>query len=169
MSVVNVGPLIVNAEATYRCVSGVVIEVRGADLRDLAPGCEFLRSNVVPLLAAVARLPDQSVISTGPERVDILERRGERINYSALFGRSFGDESAHAGRCSGILAGEIGTDGLPGISAVDGFEKHVAGVVKSVGIERREHGGRGAVGAVLCTAQRDGRNVLHLAGGPVKL
>ena len=36
-------------------------------------------------------------------------------------------------------------------------------------IDGREHRGLGAVGAVFETAKRDGSDVLHLAGGPVKL
>ena len=70
---VNVGLLVVDAEAAHGGVGGVVIEVRGADLRDFAPGRQFFGSNVIPLLAAVASLPDQAVVGARPERVDVLE------------------------------------------------------------------------------------------------
>ena len=82
---------------------------------------------------------------------------------------SLGIEFAHAGWNAGILAREIVADGLPGISAVSSFEEHVAGEIKRVRIEGREHGRLGAVGAVFRIAQRDRSDVLHLAGGPVKL
>src|SRR5208282_127616 len=82
---------------------------------------------------------------------------------------AFGDEAAYAGGNSRILAGEIGTDGLPRVSPVGSFEKHIAGEIKHVRVDRREHRGLGAIGTVFGTTKRNGRNVLNLAGGPVKL
>src|ERR1700685_42622 len=113
--------LVVDAEAAHGRVGGIVIEMRGIDLRDLAPRREFLWSDVVPLVAAVARPPDQAIVCAGPECVDVFERRRERVNYTTLLFRIFRNEIAYAGWNSGILAREIIADGLPGISAVGCF------------------------------------------------
>ena len=45
----------------------------------------------------------------------------------------------------------------------------LAGEIKDVRIDRREHQRLGAVGAVLGVAQRNRRDVLHLAGRPMEL
>src|SRR5271169_6069439 len=85
------------------------------------------------------------------------------------FSRHLGSELAHAIWDSGILTREIFADGLAGVAAVGGFEEHVACEVERVRVKGREQGGFAAVGAVFLAAQRDGRYVLHLSGGPVNL
>src|SRR4029077_384779 len=169
VSAVNVRMVVVNTEAAHRSVGGFVIEMRGADLRDLAPRGQIFRSDVAPFFAAIASQPDEAVVGASPKRVDALERRSKSVDDTALLFGAFGDEVAYAGWNSRIFASEIGTDGLPGISAVGSLEQHVAGEIESVGVERREHQRLGAVGAVFRAAKRNGRYVLHLAGRPVKL
>ena len=99
----------------------------------------------------------------------VLEGWREGIDHAALFFGALGNERSDAGGDAGVLARQVVADGLPGISAVGGFEEHVARVIKDVRIHGREHQRLGAVGAVLGVAQRNRRDVLHLASGPVKL
>ena len=136
MSAVDVRLLVVDAEAAHGRVGRVVVEVRGADLRDLAPRSKLRGSDVVPLLAAVACQPDKAIVGASPECVDVLKRRSKRIHNSPLFIRAFGNEAIHAGWNSGILACEIVADDLPGVSAVGSFKEHVAGEIQSVRVER---------------------------------
>ena len=161
--------VVVDAETAHGRVGGVIVEMRGADLCNLAPGRQVFGSNVVPFLAAVASLPDQAIVGSSPKRINVLERWGESIDDSPLFLRTFRNQTAHAGWNAGTFTSQIVADGLPRISAVGSFEEHVAGEVKHVRIERREHGGLGAVRAIFRITKRDRGNVLHLAGGPVKL
>ena len=63
---------LIETHAADRRVRAVRVEVRGFNLRDLAPGDQAGRRNVAPVLAAVARDPDQAVIGAGPQQVVIL-------------------------------------------------------------------------------------------------
>jgi hypothetical protein len=89
VSAVNVGA-VVDAEAAHGGVGGVVVEVRGADLRDLAPGREFRGVMSFQFLPPSRVMPDQAVVGAGPERIDVLERRRERVDDAALFVGAFG-------------------------------------------------------------------------------
>ena len=86
-----------------------------------------------------------------------------------MFVGSIGNKRSHAGWHARILAREIGTDGLPGVSAIGGLKENVGCVIEDVRIHGREHQRLGAVGAELGAAQRNRRDILYLAGGPVEL
>src|SRR5580704_19716068 len=99
--------------------------MRSLDLRDLAPCSQFRRRNVVPILSPIARHPDQAVVGSCPQSIDIVKRWSQGIDHAALFPRLriLGGKRTNARGNSRILAGEIRADGLPGISAVRGLEQ----------------------------------------------
>src|SRR5208337_639234 len=118
------------AEPAHGRISGFFIKVRSGNLGDLAPGSEIFGSDVGPVLAAVARDPDQTVVGAGPQRRDGFERWRKRVNDSALFFRVFGNESANTRRRARVFSRQILADRLPGTSAVGGFEKHIGRVIE---------------------------------------
>src|SRR4029077_2521848 len=150
-------------------VHRVVVEARGIELRDFAPGCELGRSNVLPIFPAVASDPDQAIVRSGPESVDGPKRGRERIDDAARLVRLgiFLGKFSQAGRDAGVRAREVGTDDLPILPAVDGLEEEVGGVVERVRIDGREHGWLCAVGAEFFSLDGNRRDVLNLAGVPV--
>jgi hypothetical protein len=77
---IEVGVLIVDAEAADGDVSRLVVEVRGGQLANLAPGLQAGRGDVLPVLAVVAGGPDEAVVGAGPEGVDVLVGGGEGVN-----------------------------------------------------------------------------------------
>ena len=76
---------------------------------------------------------------------------------------SFAGVSPTLGGNAGMFAREIGTDGLPGIAAVGGFEKNIRRVVEDVRIDRRKNDRLRAIGAVLGIGGGNGSDILHLA------
>ena len=142
----------------------MLVEVRGRNLRYLAPGGEFFGRDVAPILSPIACNPHLAIVRARPQRVHGLKRWGERINNAAQFVGAFGNERAHAGGHAGVLPRQVRTHGLPGIAPVDGLEKHVAREIQHVRVHRGEHQRLGAIGAVFRVAQRNRRNVLHFAG-----
>src|SRR5579859_7409523 len=111
--------------------------MRGADLSDLAPVGQFMRSNVLPIFAAVFGSPHLTVIGPGPDRVHIVKCGRNRVNRAALL-PCFWIQTcliAYAGGNSRMLAGEVRTDCAPGTSPVPGFKKHIGGVVQKTRID----------------------------------
>src|SRR5579872_22866 len=164
---IDVGAQVVDAEAADRRIGGLVVKMRRLQLRDLAPGRKLRRRHVAPVLAAVAGHPDKPVVRARPNGIYVLERGSQSVNGSSLVACLGVYQLAHAGGCAGVLAAQVGTDDLPGISAVLGFEQHVGGVIHGVRVQRREHYRLGALGAVLAAAQRNGCDILHLSRAPV--
>ena len=68
---IDVWVKIVEAETTDRGLDPVGIEVRRVELGDFAPGGEAGRRNFSPILAAIAREPDEAVVSAGPDEIGI--------------------------------------------------------------------------------------------------
>ena len=87
---IDVGLEIVQAEAIDGGVDGVVVEVRGVELRHLAPGRHGGRRDVLPGLAAVAREVDQAIVGAGPDDVDVEARGRDGIDDAAAGGLLFG-------------------------------------------------------------------------------
>ena len=129
---------IVNAESAHGSICGFIVEMRSRKLRDLAPRSDFRRSAVFPVRAAIACNPEETVVGARPNRVHIFEGRRERVDHAANFVgvgilRGFVAE-ARGNRA--MLAREIGTDGLPGLSAVRGLIKKIGGGIEHVRIDR---------------------------------
>ena len=82
---IDVRVQIVEAETIDCGVHAVGIEVRSVQLRDFTPGGEVGRRNFAPVLAAVAREPDEAVVGAGPDDVGVERRGREGINYAAMF------------------------------------------------------------------------------------
>src|SRR5579864_4427278 len=61
-----------SADTDIRCV---LVKMRGADLRDFAPGRKRRRRDVLPILAGVTGDPDFPVVGSGPDRSRVMERR----------------------------------------------------------------------------------------------
>ena len=90
-------------------VGRIIIEMRCADLRYLAPRGQFFRSDVVPFFTAIASQPDEAVVGASPKRVHALERRRESVDDTALLVGAFGGES-----CSTLA----GIPGFPRVRSV---------------------------------------------------
>src|SRR5215467_4282240 len=160
---------IVSAKTAHRDAGGVRIKMRRADLCDFAPGGQFRWSDVFPILSAVARDPDEAIISSGPDRIHIFKRWRQRVDCSALFSglRIQSHLIPHAGGHSRSFACEIWADRLPGMTAVAGGKQYVSRVVKQMRIKRRKHDRLGTVSAIFA-ANRNWRYVLGLPGAPMK-
>src|SRR5437016_565123 len=115
---------VIDAETAHRCICGVVVEAGRSQLGDLAPARAFFRSDVTPVLPAVARDPDHAVVGPSPDGIDALARECERIDGASLlagFG-VLGRHRAQAWRDPGLLACQVSTDRFPRRSAVDRLE-----------------------------------------------
>src|SRR5439155_10554154 len=113
---------------------------------------------------------NQAIVGTRPDQVHVLGRGRERIDHATMLalGGIKLDEYTQIRRHARILARRIGTDDLPTIAAISGFEQHVGREIQDVGVDRREHQWRGAVETILPGTQYDRRNVLSLAGDAVE-
>ncbi len=69
---IDVGPKIAQAQLVDRSVDGVVVEVRGVELRDFVPRLQIGRRDVLPVPAAIAREVDESIVRSGPDGVEVL-------------------------------------------------------------------------------------------------
>ena len=117
-------------------IGGVDIEMRGVDLRDLAPGRQLGWGDVAPVRPTVLGQPYQAVIRTGPQGVDVARRESEGVDHAALFLRPRGVQCADArGQYAGF-AREVRADRLPRQTAVASLVQVVGRVEQRVGIER---------------------------------
>src|SRR5438552_8642147 len=63
---VNVRIKVVEPEAIDSCIDRIRIEVAGIKLRHLAPGREFWRRNVPPILSSIFGYLDESIVGARP-------------------------------------------------------------------------------------------------------
>ena len=161
---VDIGLEIVDAHAVHCGVGCERVDVRGFELRHLAPGRELRRRHVDPRSAGRAPLPDQAVIGTQPDE-PILNRRGAGgIDDAALLLHPLQPQLADARRNTRIGTRQIGTHRLPGLSGVRGLVEPVGRVVHAVRILRCEEQRLGAIDADVRAGERNRRDVLYLAG-----
>ena len=131
--------------------------MRRLDLRDDAPrrqAGDVLR-DVVPFLAAVARVPELAVVGAGPDQPLLhLRRRDREDHLGRELAQVVADDAAGRNDAAGVLRGEIGADDAPALSAAVGVEDDVAAVVDVVVIERIDRQRRRPVAAVLRILRR---------------
>ncbi len=122
--------------------------------------------DVLPGFAAVAGEVHEAAIAAGVNEV-LFERRFEDVidGVVVFAARAFvGERAAAISLFCGIIAGQVGADGLPVQAAVGGFKQHIRCVVNDRRIVRGSHDGRIPVEAVLHLFGRIGqieRGVLH--------
>ena len=135
---VDVRAQIVDAHAAHRDIGAIRIEVRGLDLRDLAPRRQRRGGDVRPLCPAVGGHPHQPVIGARPQRVDTARRDTECVDDTALPLRSRQVQRADAGGNVARLSREVGADRLPGRAPVARPVEAVGAVIERVRVERRK-------------------------------
>ena len=77
MRAIDVRLQIVQPQAVDGRIDGVVVEMRGVELRHLAPRRHARRRDVLPILAAVAGQVDQPIVGAGPDHVHVEARRAD--------------------------------------------------------------------------------------------
>src|SRR5258705_964453 len=99
-----------------------------------------------------------------------MEGRSTRIDHTAVFSSIEIAAGIHrvTRRHVVALTREVGTDDVPAVSTVRGFEKYVSGEVQSVGIDRRENHGSGPEEPVISRPHCFRTDVLHLAGSLIE-
>ncbi len=129
---------VIETQRVDRRVGGVGIGVAGFEDRDFLPRGESRRRDVVPVRSAVGGEPDESVVGAGPDAVDVERRRANGVDDTALRGLHFAGKDADAGWDVPSLAGEVGTDLLPGAATVASGPESVGGEIEQVRIDGRE-------------------------------
>src|SRR5579872_3180647 len=84
VSAINVRPQIVDTKTAHGNIRRIIVKMRGADLSDLAPVGQFVRSDVLPFFPAISCRPNQPVIGPRPNRVHIVESGSDCINRASL-------------------------------------------------------------------------------------
>src|SRR5215472_16278646 len=166
MSAVNVGPLIIQADAVDRGIGGLFVKAPGVELGDLAPRGHVRRSDIRPVFAAVAGDMNQAVVRARPYRVHIYIRGSYSIDDPAtlrFFGQLGFAVNADTRRNLMVLAGKVGTDDLPGVTAARSFEQDVAGEIEDMRVDRGEEQRLSPQEAVLAGTDRFRADVLDLS------
>jgi len=109
---INVRFEVVDAQTIDGGINRVVIEVRGVELRHLAPGVMAGGVTFFQLLPPSAREVDQAIVGARPQNVDVEVRRTDGVDHASAGRLLFGGVAvpSHASRQSVGIAGEIGTD-----------------------------------------------------------
>src|ERR1039458_1594355 len=119
--------------------------------------------------AAIGGQPDQAIVRTRPDAVDVERRRRDRIDYSALLrlGRRVAAKDADGCGQFPDFASEVRTDLLPTLSAVAGGPQCVRREVEKMWINWREHNWLGANHAEVRSGDQLRNHVLRLCRAPV--
>ena len=140
-----------------RHVRGSTVEMRRLDFRDHAPRGktgDVLR-DVVPLLAAVAGVPDLAVVGPGPDKAFLhLGRRNREDHFRRELSQVVADKAAGRTDAARVLRGQVRADHAPALAAAIGMKDDVAAVVDVVVIERIDRQRRRPVAAVLGILRR---------------
>src|SRR5580700_8150700 len=112
---VDVGSEVVDPKAADRGIGRVLVKMRSLNLGYLAPRCQLWRRDIAPILPAIMRDPDPSVVCPCPEGIYIVERGSQSINHTSLFHRVriFREHGTDAGWNTRLWAREVGANGLP--------------------------------------------------------
>ena len=122
------------------------------------------RCHVVPVLAAIARHVNQTIVGAGPNHTLLQRRFHHRKDRAVVLdaGVVFGDWAARWSLLRLVVARQIGTDNLPALSFIDRFEKHVASGVKRVGIVRRKENGKVPLKPVLQNVRAGAHRIIRI-------
>src|SRR5208337_1443388 len=117
---VNVRPQVVEPQRVDRRVRGLHIEVARFQDRHLLPSRHLRRRDVVPIRSAIGGQPDQAVVGSSPDAIDVQWRGSERVDYAALLGlcRSLRAEDANRRWNFPGFSCEVRADLLPTFSTV---------------------------------------------------
>ena len=159
---------IVEAKGVDSSVGGLRVEVASVHVEDLPEGLQLRRRDVGPVGSGVGGGPDETIVGSSPDAVNVEGRQAESVDdaaadrLSALF---FVIEVEDRGESEG-LARKVGRDLFPVLTAVASEPEEVSGEVEIVRVEGRELQRRGAQRTV-GSALSERRNVLDLAGAAV--
>src|SRR6266851_2039615 len=155
--------------AVNRGICRSSVEMRSFDVRDFAPGREFRRSDVAPSLAFVLRELDESVVGAGPDFTGLDGGRRNGVNDAAAlpFRRVRGGCGIEIGWHARIFAGQVGTDGLPGITAVGGAKQELRAEIQHMRIAWRKYERQGPGAAELFALRQTWREVQVLLGAQI--
>src|SRR6266581_3938610 len=174
---VNVGLKVIELVSVDGGVSSAGFERGRFDQADHGPFGKAFGSDVGPIFSIVARELDQAIVGADPEQTFLFRRFGDSENQVVKFdaGLVFGDGAAGILLLGFVVAGQVRTDGFPGMAAVFRTEEELGGVIESVWIMGRKNAGHGpgvAVflhGSVVAVGiERPLLDVLHLVGAAVE-
>src|ERR1019366_3969406 len=119
--------------------------------------------------AAIGSQPDEAIVRSCPDAVDVERRRRDRIDHSSLLrlGRRVATKDAHSCWHLPDFPGEVRTDLFPTLSAVAGSPQSVRREVKKMRINWREHNWLGANHAEVRPKDQLRNHVLRLCRAPV--
>src|ERR1017187_5245340 len=91
--------------------------------------------------AAIGGQPDQAIVRTRPDTVDVERRRRDRVDDPSLLGLGRRLAAKDADGCGHVpgFAGEVRTDLFPTLSAVAGSPQSVRREVEKMRINWRKH------------------------------
>ena len=168
----NVRAKIIEPVPVDRDERGLGIEVRGLDHADFRPGRQVRRRDVLPMLPAVARQPDQPVVRAAPDQLLAKARRRNRVDDPApraLHGAVLRGHGVDRGRHAGGLARQVRADLLPVPARVCCPEEELVAVVEGARVRRREGERQGPLAAIVVAGVREGGiDVLFLKRPPVE-
>src|SRR5581483_2282005 len=152
-------------------VSRAGIVRRGFNQADAAPLRQILWSDVSPVLSAVARQLNQSVIGACPDQAARKRRLRDAEHGVVILGASIVDRD---GATRGLLlafvvAGEVGTDRFPMHASIGGLEDTFAPVIDSVGVMGRNDQRRSPLKTVLEIRGAIGVGQIRLHSNVLKL
>src|SRR6185312_4463668 len=132
-------------------VGGIGVKGRDLHLLEPSPGLEAgdVVADLVPGLAAIVGDLDDAVVGAHPDGVLIRRREGKGEDGIGGFGPGH-VEIHHPARgllFAAVVEGEVGRDGGPGVTAVDGLVQPVGAHVDGVGVAGIHLDGRGPVEA----------------------
>ncbi len=147
----NVRAKVIELVAIDGDVGGACRVWRGFDDADEAPFPKFFRSDVCPVIAAVARDVHEPVVAAGPDEAFLDGRFGDRKNRVVILDAGVVLRKRAAG---GLLLGfvvarQVAADRSPGHSAVGGLKHRFPAVINDLGIVRRACDRSGPLEAML--------------------
>src|SRR5581483_3958624 len=93
--------------------------------------------DVVPVTAAIARVPEFAVVGSRPDQAFLDRRRSDGVDdFAVKLAKIVLDDAAGGNDAAGVLGRKIGTDDAPTLSAGGSLEDHLAAEVDGVVIER---------------------------------
>ena len=143
---------VVEAQGVDGGVVGELVEVARVHVEDLPEGLQLGRGDVGPVGPGIGGGPDEAVVGSCPDTVDVEGGEAERIDDAAagnFCGGSVFEGLDGGGQVVG-LAGEVGADLLPILATVAGEPEGVGSEVEIVGVgggELKRFGADGAVAA----------------------
>ena len=137
----------------------------GLNCGNFAPGRQLRWGRILPGLAGISRYVDQTVVSSGPDGIGILEGRSHSVNYPMVFALFWVRSRKHSQIRRGLIRfpRQIGADHFPTFPRVHGFKQNIGRKEKFVRVERRKDNREGAIVAIFTAMDGFGRDVRNFA------